>query len=189
MSVQAKIEAKKAEIKQKEEEKRDNKGKYRKLTIVERCGKWTIGWIILWSAIAGGTWTYVIDHRNELIGTKTIVIEGVQAKTTNDAQKEVEAPQIAKMEAETTAYSEIDSCHYEGCPMASGKRAYVGAVACPRSMELGTKILIDGKEYTCEDRTAKKYDGRFDIFMGYGEESYQTAISYGIQKKEIAIIK
>ena len=36
-------------------------------------------------------------------------------------------------------------------------------VACPRSLELGTKIGIRGKIYTCADRLAKKYDDRFDV--------------------------
>lgn len=186
MSVQAKIEAKKAEIKQKEEEKRDNKGKYRKLTIVERCGKWTIGWVILWSAIAGGTWTYVIDHRNELISTKTIVIEGVQAKTTNDAQKEVEAPQNAKIEAEFTAYSAGDG-YTPGITMASTKEVYEGAMACPSKYDFGTKIKVNGKTYTCEDRMAKRFrDGEyFDIYM----YSQDEAIEFGRQTLEYEVIK
>jgi 3D (Asp-Asp-Asp) domain-containing protein len=186
MSVQAKIEAKKAEIKQKEEEKRDNKGKYRKLTIVERCGKWTIGWVILWSAIAGGTWTYAIDHRNELIGTKTIIIEASHAQTTNDAQKEEEAPQNAKIEAEFTAYSKGDG-YTPGTTMASTKEVYEGAVACPSKYDFGTKIKVNGKTYTCEDRMAKRFrDGEyFDIYM----ESQDEALRFGRQQLEYEVIK
>ena len=175
-------------MKQKEEEKRDNKGKYRKLTIVERCGKWTIGWVIFWSVTAGASWTYVYDHRNELIGTKTITIEVAHAEMAIDAQKDTKAPQNAKIEANTTAYSEIETCVDEECKMANGKKAHVGSVACPRSIKLGTKILIDDKQYECEDRTALQYDGRFDIFMGYGKESNQKAINYGIQSKTITIL-
>ena len=82
-----------------------------------------------------------------------------------------------------TAYSELDSCHYANCVMASGKRAYVGAVACPRNIKLGTKIYIDGfGELICEDKTALKFNGRYDIFMGYGEEAYKKAIAFGIKK-------
>lgn len=36
-------------------------------------------------------------------------------------------------------------------------------VACPRSLPLGTVVEISGKPYLCEDRTARKFDGRFDI--------------------------
>ena len=89
--------------------------------------------------------------------------------------------------AEVTAYSEFDSCHYENCIMASGKRAYVGALACPRNISLETRVFIDGKEYVCEDRTNKDLNGRFDIFMGYGKESYQKAIEFGLQRKNVVI--
>lgn len=37
------------------------------------------------------------------------------------------------------------------------------AVACPRSISLGTVVEIRGTTYVCEDRLAKKYDARFDI--------------------------
>lgn len=91
--------------------------------------------------------------------------------------------------AEVTAYSEIDSCHHKNCAMASGKRAYVGAVACPREIKLGTMVIIDNKPYICEDRTALTYNGRFDIFMGYGEDSYQKAKKYGIHEKDVKILE
>jgi hypothetical protein len=35
--------------------------------------------------------------------------------------------------------------------------------ACPRSLPLGTIVEIHGNAYLCEDRTARKFDGRFDI--------------------------
>ena len=88
--------------------------------------------------------------------------------------------------ATVTAYSEYDSCHYENCEMASTKRAYVGAVACPREIELGTKVIILGREFTCEDRTALRFNGRYDIFMGYGQEAYNKAVNFGI--KELPVI-
>lgn len=81
--------------------------------------------------------------------------------------------------ATVTAYSELDSCHYPGCPMASGKKAYIGAAACPRHIKLGTKVIISGLPFTCEDRTAKRYDGRYDIFMGYGKQAHTNAIIFG----------
>jgi len=87
-----------------------------------------------------------------------------------------------------TAYSEFDSCHYEDCKMASGKSAYVGAIACPRNWELGKQVIIDGKTYTCEDRYNLNLEDRIDIFMGYGEENYLKAVSYGKQIKEIYLL-
>lgn len=90
--------------------------------------------------------------------------------------------------ATVTAYSEIDSCHTGvSCLMASGKRAYVGAIACPRNISFGTRVVIDNTTYTCEDRVSLKYPNRFDIFMGYGQDSYNKAISYGKKTKSITI--
>ena len=37
------------------------------------------------------------------------------------------------------------------------------AVACPRHISLGTTVEIRGATYVCEDRLAKKFNGRFDI--------------------------
>jgi 3D (Asp-Asp-Asp) domain-containing protein len=72
--------------------------------------------------------------------------------------------------------------------MASGKKAYVGAVACPRRFKLGTKVRIAGQLLTCEDRTAKRYDGRFDIFQGYGQQAYDKAITWGIRRVAVEIL-
>jgi hypothetical protein len=36
-------------------------------------------------------------------------------------------------------------------------------VACPPFLKLGTAVEIGGKRYVCEDRTSRKYRGRFDI--------------------------
>jgi hypothetical protein len=36
-------------------------------------------------------------------------------------------------------------------------------VACPREYPKGTKVEIEGNEYICLDRTAKQYNGRWDI--------------------------
>ena len=105
---------------------------------------------------------------------------------------EQKTPQIAEISsyvAVITAYSEYDSCHYPGCPMASGTKAYIGAIACPRAYALGTKVEIEGMGvYTCEDRTATFVDGRFDIFTGYGQEAYNEAINFGKRSLKVKII-
>ena len=36
-------------------------------------------------------------------------------------------------------------------------------VACPPLLKLGAIVEIRGKKYVCEDRTARRYRGRFDI--------------------------
>jgi len=98
----------------------------------------------------------------------------------------VENPQI---ELPITAYSELDSCHYSGCPMANGIKAKIGYVACPRQWKLGTKIEVEGMgTFECGDRYRKDLSDRIDVFMGYGEEAHQKAIEFGKQIKSVEII-
>lgn len=72
--------------------------------------------------------------------------------------------------------------------MANSQRAYVGAAACPRNIKLGTKVKIAGKTYTCADRTAKRYDGRFDIFAGYTQADHDRAVQSGVKKLNVKIL-
>ena len=69
--------------------------------------------------------------------------------------------------------------------MASGKRVYIGAIACPANLPFGTTIEIDGKIYTCQDRMNLRYRNKnhFDIF----EFNLTEAINFGRQKKQIII--
>lgn len=69
--------------------------------------------------------------------------------------------------------------------MANGKPVHLGAIACPRKYELGTRVKIQGVIYTCEDRTSRRYDGRWDIWM----EDYRDAINFGKRKLKITICK
>ena len=90
-----------------------------------------------------------------------------------------------------TAYSSIESCDYpinNLCLMADNKPATIGAIACPRKFLLGTKFLIGNQEYVCRDRLNIKYDGRFDIFMGYGYENYLKAKEWGIRELEVLLL-
>lgn len=91
--------------------------------------------------------------------------------------------------SDVTMYSGVESCNDKNCTMASGKSAYTGAVACPRKYELGTKVKIGDSIYTCEDRTAVRYDGRFDIFAGYDTKAHEKAIQWGIRKIEVFILE
>lgn len=117
------------------------------------------------------------------------LLMGVSSNTASGVSNSEIIEQPIKGNIETISYySAIDSCHTGvSCLMASGKRAYVGAVACPRDLELGTKVEIDGIEYTCEDRTSLTYDGRYDIFLGYEEKDYHQALENGIDKLNVII--
>lgn len=116
------------------------------------------------------------------------------------AQESISATSTAPAVASTTSiraivtmYSGVESCHYPGCPMASGKRAYVGAVACPSKYKFGTKIKIGEGVYTCEDRTAswiqKRNGPTFDIFAGYDLAAYRKAIHFGKVKTTIEVMR
>jgi len=69
--------------------------------------------------------------------------------------------------------------------MASGKRVYEGAIACPRWLEFGTEVEILGKRYICEDRMNIRYETNFDIFMW----EYQDALNFGRKILEVKIYK
>lgn len=70
-------------------------------------------------------------------------------------------------------------------PMASGKKVYKGAIACPAFLKLGTKVEIKGRTYTCEDRMGLKYrDGNYiDIWF----EDCQDALNWGRRKIEVKL--
>lgn len=93
------------------------------------------------------------------------------------------------IQADVTRYSEKDSCHYVDCLTAAGIPPTEQTIACPRKYPLYTSVRINGKDYICHDRTALRYDGRWDIWTGYGEGSYQEAIKFGKKSLAIQIIK
>lgn len=68
--------------------------------------------------------------------------------------------------------------------MANGQRTHVGAIACPRDIPLGAHAIIGGKEYVCSDRTAKIYNGRFDI---YDPRPTKELIKWGKKKEKVII--
>lgn len=86
----------------------------------------------------------------------------------------------SKAKATVTAYCDGTIC-------ADGTRPIAGhTIAAPRSVPFGTKVYIDGVGYRCvHDRTAKKYDGRWDIYFA----SRAEAILFGKQQLTVEIIK
>jgi 3D (Asp-Asp-Asp) domain-containing protein len=56
-------------------------------------------------------------------------------------------------------------------------------IAAPRWVALGSRVFVCGKEYVVEDRTARRYDGRFDIFVA----TKQEALTWGKRKETITI--
>lgn len=95
-------------------------------------------------------------------------------------------------QASVTKYSRKDSCHNprgSECLTAIGRDTKAGVTtACPRTIKLGTRVRINGKDFVCEDRTAKwvedKFGPTFDIFT----EDQKEAIVFGRQKLEVTIL-
>ena len=72
-----------------------------------------------------------------------------------------------------------------GHPTASTKMPQAGrTVALPRRFPLGSIVEIDGHRFVGEDRTARRFDGRFDIFV----DSRVTAINWGKQTLQVKVI-
>jgi hypothetical protein len=121
------------------------------------------------------------------------IVLNVEDKTT---AKEIKEPKIEIMPvvdrteflAEITKYTnrKIETDETPNL-MASGKRVYEGAVACPIWLKFGQKILIDGQVYTCEDRMAYRYryDNYFDIFTF----NLNEALVFGRQKKIVKVLE
>ena len=56
-------------------------------------------------------------------------------------------------------------------------------IAAPRAIPLGSAITINSHTYTVEDRTAQRYDGRFDIYF----RSHAEAKRFGIRRADVLV--
>ena len=77
-------------------------------------------------------------------------------------------------EAEVTAYTSSED-ETDDTPhiTASGTTTREGIVACPRDLEFGTEVIIEGTLYVCEDRMHFRNDGKYDIWMNSKDEAYE----------------
>lgn len=111
------------------------------------------------------------------------------AKTPLPEREEAPTENVKEHIATITAYTAVETCG-DRCTMASGKQAYIGAAACPRSIPIGTNVQIDGVgTVTCEDRTALHTEGRVDIFFGYSQSDYELALRFGKQQRVVQYIQ
>ena len=69
---------------------------------------------------------------------------------------------------------------------ANGKPPTQGVtVAGPRAFPLGARITIGTNRYVLQDRTAKRFDGRWDIYF----ENHSDAKRFGKQTNNVRILK
>ena len=83
-----------------------------------------------------------------------------------------------------TAYICIGACR-----LASGHIAFEGVSACPREIPFYTEIQVEGVgRFICLDHTHPRYNERYDLFFGFGEEARKNAIKFGKQKRRVTIL-
>lgn len=96
-----------------------------------------------------------------------------------------DVPQGERVVATVTAYtSSVDETDDTPFETASGTRARAGIVACPMRYAFGTRVLIQGQEYICEDRMHSRFGDRFDVWM----HSKAEAFEFGKKRVKVAII-
>lgn len=104
--------------------------------------------------------TYTVAHAQN-VSRETILVTENAGST-----PKVEEPAYKVVNALVTGYNTTpEQTDASPCIAASGKNicGRKDVVACPRGIKFGTKVEIRGKEYTCEDRTNARYNGRFDV--------------------------
>jgi len=90
--------------------------------------------------------------------------------------------------ATVTAYNTLEAQTDDTpCIAASGDNicGRRDVVACPSRIPLGTWVVINEERYECLDRTARKYDGRFDISF---DKDVQAALEWGKPHLEVTIL-
>ena len=120
----------------------------------------------------------VVMNQGEEITTLTAELETLKEAKVAEASSKPNS-NYRTITVKTTAYTLYEN-ETPSSTMANGQEVYVGAVAY-NGVPLGTKIEIDGNMYTVCDRVGS--DGVVDIYMN----SYNEAIQYGVQYKEIKI--
>lgn len=84
-------------------------------------------------------------------------------------------PSFTTVNAVVTAYT-ASADETDGSPLvtASGSPTVKGVVACPRSLQFGTKVEIGGSMYTCLDRMNPRYSGQyFDILVDTKNQAFK----------------
>jgi 3D (Asp-Asp-Asp) domain-containing protein len=84
-----------------------------------------------------------------------------------------------------TAYCSCSKCCGKSDGItASGAKATAGrTIAAPSTFKFGTKLIINGHEYTVEDRGGAIKGNRIDIYF----DSHQEALNFGVKYIEVFI--
>lgn len=106
--------------------------------------------------------------------TAVLLLPGKSIDVRTEPESAPERQNEHVFEAIVTAYSSSPD-ETDDTPeiMASGKKVYPGAVACPRRIEFGVEVEIEGRRYTCEDRMHPRFDDRFDVWHPSKDEAWE----------------
>ena len=87
--------------------------------------------------------------------------------------------------ATITAYCSCTKCTKGTGITANGKIPTPNlTIAASRSLPFGTKVITSYGVYEVQDRLAKRYDSRFDIYMS----SHKAAREFGIKTQQVKVI-
>lgn len=118
-----------------------------------------------------------IQEQNKFLAPATqIVVE---------QEKEIEV-KFKKIKAEITMYSsEVGQTDDTPFTTANGEQVKDGGIACPIKYKFGTKVEINNKIYSCNDRMGIRYQNteHFDIWSA----SKQQALSFGRKQMTIKV--
>lgn len=70
---------------------------------------------------------------------------------------------------------------------AMGRKPGPGSIACPARYEFGTRVIVAGKNYFCDDRMSPRYSGGdyFDIWMS----SRDKAVHWGRRHVTVEVVQ
>lgn len=133
--------------------------------------------------IENTTTSIVIIDKEEVL-ENTIVEEEI-IETSPEGETELEQENI-DMNLEylgiytLTAYCSCEECcgKSDGITASGVKARPNHTIAAPSEFAFGTKLMINGIEYTVEDRGGAIKDNRIDVYF----DSHQEAINFGKQK-------
>lgn len=143
-----------------------------------------------WRSFFSGPPVVVDRQKTHSDGEDEKKIETTTETATPNAERTsgVDRPLVERKRTYTiTAYCGCEKCCGKSDKItASGEVAVEGVtVATDTSIPFGTKIVIDGKTYTVQDRGGAIKGNRIDIYF----DSHERALQYGRQTKEVTILK
>ena len=106
-----------------------------------------------------------VDPVDDLIIEPITHVEEAHAMGVEEQKVETSAS-VQVIRALVTGYNTVpEQTDATPCIAATGDDicGRTDVVACPTAYPLGTQVEIDGSRYVCLDRTAAKYNGRWDI--------------------------